>query len=77
MTSKDIDLKGEQDKQNPEVINIKNKLTNDAEKEKQRKERRKEQAINEENKETPTVDIKEDLGQPAPSPAAPKVTPAV
>jgi ferritin len=74
MSTKDIDLKGG-NSEKPEVANIKNKLTNDAEKEKQRKLQRKEQSAAELSgkdqvgKETPEVEIEEDLTPKAP-PAA-------
>ena len=79
MDTKDIDLKGGTS-ENPEVANIKNKLTNDAEKEKQRKLQRKEQSDvelsgkDQSNKETPEVEIEEDL-TPKPPTAAPAVGP--
>jgi ferritin len=80
MTSKDIDLRGGNNDR-PEVAGIKNKLVNDAEKEKQRKQQRKEQAAadlaggGDKGKETPEVEIEEDLGTKPPA-APPAVAPA-
>jgi hypothetical protein len=77
MSTKDIDLKGG-NAEKPEVANIKNKLTDDAAKEKQRKLQRKEQSnveLNEKDqggKETPEVEIEEDL-----TPKTPVSAPAV
>ena len=77
MGSKDIDLKGG-DSDRPDVAGIKGKLTDDAEKEKRRKLQRKEQAAadlaggGDKGKETPEVEIEEDLGtKPPAAPAAP------
>jgi hypothetical protein len=80
MASKEIDLKGGDTPENPEVAGIKQKLKSDEDKEKARKQMRKDQESAElegKNKETPEVEIAEDLGAPpaappAPAPAAPR-----
>ena len=72
MDTKDIDLKGTGGVENPDVVGVKNKLTEDSEKEKARKQMRKDQESAELSvKETPEVEIEEDLAAP-PSVAAPK-----
>jgi hypothetical protein len=77
--SQNIELNGN-DETRPEVAGIKNKLQQDADKEKARKEQRK----NKENeemeganpaKETPAVDIKEDLAPPPVKTPAPVIPP--
>jgi hypothetical protein len=76
------DIKGEEAPERPEIAGIKNKLKSDEEKEKARKQMRKDQEAAELSgggKETPEVEIAEDLGAPAaktPPPARP-VPPAV
>jgi hypothetical protein len=75
---KDVDLKTEDAPERPEVAGIKQKLQSDEEKEKNRKQMRKEQEAAElagGGKETPEIEIEEDLGAPLapPPPAAPKV----
>lgn len=72
----DIDLRGNTPEK-PEVAAIKNKLQSDSDKEKARKEMRKQQEnaeLESGQKESPEIDIKEDLGVPA-APAAPPATP--
>lgn len=76
MASKEIDLKGGDTPEKPEVAGIKQKLQSDEDKEKARKQMRKDQEIAElegKNKETPEVEIEEDLGAPPPPP--PKAAP--
>jgi hypothetical protein len=76
MAGKDIDLKGD-DNEKPEVAGIKNQLQSDQDKEKARKQMRKDQETAElagKGKETPEVEIEEDLGAP-PTPAAPPAAP--
>lgn len=79
VATKDIDLKGEGTPDNPEVAGIKGKLQQDEEKEKARKQMRKEQEsldMENNNKETPEVEIEEDLAPKAPpAPPAPKAPP--
>lgn len=81
METKDIDLKGAGNTEKPEVAGIKSNLQNDAEKEKNRKQMRKDQEATElsnKGKETPEVEIEEDLGPPAKTPAVPaRVAPPV
>jgi Predicted membrane protein len=77
MVTHDIDLKGQEAPEKPEVAGIKNKLKSDEEKEKARKQMRKDQEVAmmpDTTKETPEVEIEEDLGAPpaTPAPAAPK-----
>jgi hypothetical protein len=80
MGTKEIDLKGGDTPDRPEVAGIKQKLQSDEEKEKNRKQMRKDQETAEltgKTKETPEVEIAEDLGAPpaappAPAPAAPR-----
>jgi hypothetical protein len=75
METKDIDLKGNEQEVNPAVQGIKDKLQQNDEKEKARKEQRKAQQNSEldnAGKETPEIEIDEDLATP---PAAPKVPP--
>src|SRR5579885_2573435 len=77
ISTKDIDLKGGNQEENPEVAGIKSKLEQDAAKEKQRKEMRKQQENAElegATKETPEVEMGEDLGAPK-APAAPPAPP--
>jgi len=76
MSGSEIDLKGGEEVEKPEVAGIKNKLKSDEEKEKNRKQMRKEQEAAELSgggKETPDIEIEEDLGAPPPPapPAAP------
>lgn len=75
MTTHDIDLKGGEVEANPDVAAIKNKLQSDNDKEKARKELRKEQEnqdLEQKTKETPDIEVSEDLEAPAPAvPAAP------
>jgi hypothetical protein len=73
MPTKDVDIQGQPNIQKPEVAAIKSKLETDLAKEKQRKKQRKEQAdseLTEPGKETPNVEIDEDLGG-TPKPAVP------
>lgn len=74
MSTKEIDLKGGDTPDKPEVAGIKGKLKSDEDKEKNRKQMRRDQESAElegKNKETPEVEIDEDLGAP-PAPVAPK-----
>jgi len=78
-----VDLKGDGGSTRPEVVGIKNKLTQDADKEKQRKQQRKEQEAaelttpgGEPGKETPKVEMAEDLGLKTPPAAAAPTVPA-
>jgi hypothetical protein len=74
MSTKDIDLKGGDIPDSPEVAGIKEKLKSDEDKEKNRKQMRKDQEAEElSGKETPEVEIEEDLAPPAAAP--PKVAP--
>jgi hypothetical protein len=81
METKDIDLRGAEHEQDPAVQKIKQNLTDSAEKEKTRKEMRKQQEnmeLEAPGKETPDVEIEEDLGgkaPPAPKPVAPPAAP--
>lgn len=78
MATKDIDLKGGENAEKPEVAGIKNKLKTDEDKEKARKQMRKDQETAElsgKGKETPEVEIEEDLGAPAAPPAPPAAAP--
>jgi len=73
MGSSEVDLKGKE-VDRPEVAGVKSKLQEDSEKEKARKQMRKDQESEElanKGKETPEVEIDEDL-----APEAPKPTPA-
>lgn len=75
--TQEVDLKGGEEKESPDVTGIKSKLQQDEDKEKQRKKMRKEQEAAElegAGKETPEVEIAEDLGAPAApkAPAAPR-----
>lgn len=75
MSTKDVDLKGGPPSERPEVAGIKSNLENDAAKEKQQKQMRKEQEAAKlqggpPGKETPEVEMGEDLGG-GPPPAAP------
>lgn len=73
INSKDIDLRGNTE-ENPNVAGIKNKLQQDADKEKARKQMRKDQEnaeLDNQTKETPEVEITEDLAPPAPQQGAP------
>lgn len=79
ITTKEIDLKGGDEVESPEVAGIKGKLKSDEDKEKARKQMRKDQEEAElaGNKETPDVEIEEDLGAPpAPKAPVPKIPPA-
>jgi hypothetical protein len=75
----DVDLTGGQQEDNPAVQSVKNNLQLDADKEKARKENRKKQENEEADlatKETPNVEIDEDLdGKPAAPPPAPTPLP--
>ena len=76
METKDIDLKGNEQEVNPAVQGIKDRLQQGDDKEKARKEQRKAQQNSEldnANKETPEIEIDEDLGG---EPGAPKAPPA-
>lgn len=76
MGTNEIDLKGGDAPEKPEVAGIKQKLQSDEDKEKSRKKMRKEQEATElegKNKETPEVEIEEDLAAPPPPP--PKAVP--
>jgi hypothetical protein len=81
MGTNEVDLTGGPEKENPEVAGIKGKLQEDADKEVARKKMRKEQESAElagAGKETPEVEIQEDLAAPpapAPAPAAPPKAP--
>lgn len=79
MGTNEVDLTGGPEKENPEVTGIKSKLQEDADKEVARKKMRKEQESAElagAGKETPEVEIQEDLAAPpAPAPAAPPKAP--
>jgi hypothetical protein len=73
MDSREIDLKGGDSPEKPEVAGIKQKLKSDEDKEKARKQMRKDQETAElegKKKETPEVEIEEDLGAPPPPPKA-------
>ena len=75
MATKNIDLKGGDNQVSPEASDIGNKLEQDAEKEKARKQRKKEQEANEDLapvKETPQIDM-EGLTPPTAPIASPKV----
>lgn len=75
LQSKEIDLKGDSDVERPEMAGIKGKLQQDEDKEKERKRMRKEQEaaeLSNKGKETPEVEIGEDLAPPGPPAAAPK-----
>lgn len=79
MATKTVDLKGSDEKENPEVAGIKGNLQEDADKEKARKQMRKDQESAElanKGKETPEIEVEEDLAAPPAAPAAaPKPTP--
>jgi hypothetical protein len=73
----DIDLKGDAEEK-PEIAGIKNKLKSDDDKEKARKQMRKDQEISDmesHDKETPKIDIEEDLGAKPEAPPAPPAPP--
>ena len=77
METNEIDLKGNS-VEKPEVAAIKNKLQTDEDKEKARKKMRKDQEASElenKGKETPEIEITEDLGAPPPPPVATKAAP--
>jgi hypothetical protein len=79
MGTNEIDLKGSNNPEKPEVAGIKQKLQSDEDKEKSRKQMRKDQETAElegKTKETPEVEIEEDLGAPPPPPP-PKAAPPV
>ncbi len=80
MGTNEVDLKGSNDVEKPEVAGIKGKLQSDDDKEKARKQMRKDQEAAElasPDKETPEVEIDEDLTAP-PAPAVPpKAPPAI
>lgn len=70
MDTEEIDLQGN-DVDRPDVAGIKGKLKDDADKEKSRKQQRKEQEIADlegKDKETPEIEIEEDLAGPSASP---------
>jgi len=73
MDTEEIDLQGN-DTDRPDVAGIKSKLKNESEKEKARKQQRKDQEIADlegKDKETPEIEIEEDLAGPsAPAPVA-------
>lgn len=88
MATKDIDLKGTNNPDRPEIAGLKNKLKEDVDKEKARKDMRKQQQnaeLDATQKESPNVEIDEDLGgetppvaaatPPAPPKAPPKAPP--
>jgi hypothetical protein len=81
MKTKEIDLDGGSDKEtSPEVASIKSNLQEAEEKEKARKQMRKDQEaaeLTEKTKETPDVEIEEDLATPPPPAAKPAAPPAV
>lgn len=69
ISTREVDLKGGGEVEKPEVAGIKNKLKSDEDKEKQRKQMRKEQEAAElagagPGKETPEVEVAEDLAPP-------------
>lgn len=73
LATKDVDLKGGETPDRPDVAGIKGKLQSDEDKEKSRKQMRKDQEnveLENKGKETPEVEIEEDLGAP-PVPATP------
>lgn len=80
MGTNEIDLKGGNTPETPEVAGIKQKLKSDEDKEKARKQMRKDQEsaeLSSKDKETPEVEIEEDLGAPPPPPPkAPPPAPA-
>jgi hypothetical protein len=79
MATHNIDLKGGNTVENPEVAAIKNKLQSDTDKEKARKEMRKEQQnqeLEDKTKETPDIEVEEDLTPAPAAPAAPPPPPA-
>lgn len=78
ITTKEIDLKGGGEIESPEVTGIKGKLKSDEDKEKARKQMRKDQEeaeLSGQGKETPDVEIEEDLGAPPTPKVPPKVAP--
>jgi len=78
MATHDIDLKGGEAESRPDVAAIKNKLQSDTDKEKARKELRKQQEneeLEQKTKETPDIEVSEDLEAPA-TPPAPATAPA-
>jgi len=78
MSGSGIDLKGGEEIEKPEVAGIKNKLKSDEDKEKNRKQMRKDQEAAELSggeKETPEVEIEEDLGAPVAPPLPPAAAP--
>lgn len=78
LSAKEIDLQGTSPAENPELTGIKNKLKSDDDKEKARKQMRKDQESAElsskqnPTKETPEVEIAEDLAAPPGPPPGPK-----
>jgi len=77
MKTNKIDIRGKEI-DHPEVADIKAKLKSDEEKEKARKQMRKDQETAElvdETKETPEIEIEEDLSAPAPAPTSPPTPP--
>ncbi len=80
MAGNEIDLKGGETTEKPEVAALKGKLQQDEDKEKARKKMRKEQEAAElagPAKETPEVEIAEDLGAPPAAAPRPPVAPTV
>lgn len=78
MSTHNIDLTGSNTVDKPEVAGVKSKLRQDEEKEKARKQMRKDQEVAElenKGKETPEVEIAEDLGATLPAPPAAPVAP--
>jgi hypothetical protein len=74
LATKDVDLKGEDDVDRPDMAGVKQNLQQSEDKEKERKKMRKEQEnaeLENKGKETPEVEIEEDLGEPTAPPAAP------
>lgn len=77
--TKEVDLRGDSNPRasSPEIDSLKNNLQDQENKEKSRKKLRKEQADQEldlatqQPKETPEIDIEEDLSKPEPAPEAP------
>jgi hypothetical protein len=79
MGGNEVDLKGGPEVDNPEVSGVKSNLQQSSDKEKARKQMRKEQEnadLENKGKETPNVEIEEDLGAPTAPPAAPPARPA-
>jgi len=80
LATKDVDLKGEDTIERPDMAGIKGKLQEDQDKEKARKQMRKDQETAElesKTQEAPEVEIEEDLAPPAEAPAPPPAKPPV